>query len=436
MSGADSRRRVPRTDALLADERLAEAALRLGQTIVKDAVRHVQRELRSGEFVIEPESGGPQTSEQMVTAVLQRLPVAATQLSAVINATGILLHTNLGRAPLSAAARAALMVASGYVDVEFDLASGRRAKRGAGALDAALAAVTGTQAVHVVNNGAAAVLLAAATLARGKEVIISRGEMVEIGDRFRLPDLVEAAGARLREVGSTNRTHLRDYAAAVNENTAFVLKVHSSNFSMDGFVSSVAIGDLVGLGVPVVADLGGGLLAPDPLLPNEPDVQTAIGSGAALVTCSGDKLLGGPQCGLAFGDTETIERLRTHPMARALRLDKLALAALEATLRGPTPPVWQSLRIDQRELQRRSARLASATGGTVVPHDGQVGGGVASGQLLPGWAVAYDPALADRMRLGTPPVIGRVTRDQFLIDLRCVPVQSDDELIQAVLACM
>jgi L-seryl-tRNA(Ser) seleniumtransferase len=209
----------------------------------------------------------------------------------------VLLHTNLGRAPLSAAARAALEVAAGTCDVELDLVTGERGARGAGAIDALLAAVPAAAAAHVANNGAAALALVALTLAQGREMVVARGELVEIGDGFRIPALLEATGARLREVGTTNRVTRADYAAAIGEDTAFVLKVHPSNFVVRGFTSACGVDELAGLGVPVVADIGSGLLAPHPLLPDEPDAATALAQGAALVTASGDKLLGGPQAG-------------------------------------------------------------------------------------------------------------------------------------------
>ena len=290
------------------------------------------------------------------------LPARAASTRPVINATGVVLHTNLGRAPLSAAAVEALVDAAGATDVEFDLATGARARRGRGALAALAAAVPAAEAVHVVNNGAAALVLATTALAAGREVVISRGELVEIGDGFRLTDLIESTGARLREVGTTNRTNLADYADAVGPQTGCILKVHPSNFRVEGFTSSVDVGALAGLGVPVVADLGSGLLAREPLLPDEPDADTALRAGADLVTGSGDKLLGGPQAGLLLGRTAVVERLRRHPLARALRVDKLTLAALEATLRGPRTPTWTALHADPDVLRaalhraRRGAR--------------------------------------------------------------------------------
>jgi L-seryl-tRNA(Ser) seleniumtransferase len=425
MSADDPRRRVPRTDVALADPRLAAAVERLGPVLVKQAVVAAQARARTGEIA----------PEQVVAAAEADLPAGATTLRRVLNATGVVLHTNLGRAPLSAAAVAALEVAAGCVDVEYDVVDGSRARRGRGTLAALRAAVPDAQDVLVVNNGAAALVLATTALAAGREVVVSRGELVEIGDGFRLPNLIASTGARLREVGTTNRTHLRDYAEAVGPDTGCVLKVHPSNFRVEGFTSEVGVAELATLGVPVVADTGSGLLAPSPLLPDEPDAATALRAGAAVVTASGDKLLGGPQAGLVLGRGDVVERLRRHPLARALRVDKLTLAALEATLRGPLPPTWAALQADPEQLRARCAAVAEQVGGEVVPSDGAVGGGGAPGQVLRGWAVALPAAYAPRLRSGEPCVVGRVERDRCLLDLRCVLPADDAQLVEAVRAC-
>jgi L-seryl-tRNA(Ser) seleniumtransferase len=422
VSADDPRRRVPRTDVALADPRLAGAASRLGPALVKAAVVAAQGRARAGEIA----------PEDVVAAAAASLPSGATTLRPVLNATGVVLHTNLGRAALSAAAVEALGVAAGAVDVEYDVADGSRARRGRGTLAALRAAVPDAEDVLVVNNGAAALVLATTALAAGREVVVSRGEMVEIGDGFRLPDLIASTGARLREVGTTNRTHLRDYADAVGPDTGCVLKVHPSNFRVEGFTSSVDVAELATLGVPVVADTGSGLLAPDPLLPDEPDAASALRAGAAVVTASGDKLLGGPQAGLLLGRADVVERLRRHPLARALRVDKLVLAALEATLRGPVPPTWSALRADPEVLRERCAAVAAQVGGEVVPSDGAVGGGGAPGQALPGWAVALPAAYAPALRAGDPCVVGRVERDRCLLDLRCIAPADDARLVAAV----
>ena len=418
----DPRRAVPRTDAVLADPRLVLAQQRLGRPAVKAAVAEAQQRVRAG--AVAPEAAAD--------VAVGLLPPSASSLRPVLNATGIVLHTNLGRAPLSTAAVEAVVAAAGYVDVEYDVATGVRAGRGRGALQALREAVPDAGQVAVVNNGAAALVLATTALSAGRELLVSRGELVEIGDGFRLPDLIASTGAVLREVGTTNRTRLEDYVRAVGPLTAGVLKIHPSNFRVEGFTGSVGVAELAGLGLPVIADVGSGLLAPDPLLPDEPDAATALQAGAAVVTCSADKLLGGPQAGLLLGQAAVVDRLRRHPLYRALRCDKTSLAALEATLRGPVPPVWQALRATG--LRERAVALADAVGGLVVACDGAVGGGGAPGQVLAGWAVALPPAYAQVLRLGTPSVVGRVQDGRCLLDLRCVPPGDDVRVRDAVLA--
>ncbi|MBW8729973.1 MAG: L-seryl-tRNA(Sec) selenium transferase, partial [Terrabacter sp.] len=297
----------------------------------------------------------------------------------------------------------------------------------------------------VVNNGAAALVLATTALAAGREVLVSRGEMVEIGDGFRLPDLIASTGARLREVGTTNRTTVDDYAAALGPDTGCVLKVHPSNFRVEGFTSAASVEQLArlrmpdGAPAPLVVDIGSGLLRGDPLLPDEPDAASSLAAGASVVTASGDKLLGGPQAGLVLGDDATVERLRRHPLARALRVDKLTLAALEATLRGPVPPVAAYLHADVSALRARTEALADVLADVlakdlvaVVPVEGRVGGGGAPGVPLPGWALALPEECAGRLRVGDPGVVARVERGRCLVDLRCVPVESDPDLARAV----
>ncbi|MGW3794529.1 L-seryl-tRNA(Sec) selenium transferase [Micromonospora arida] len=422
----DPRRRVPRTDTLLADPVLATAALTLGREQVKAIVSHAQGRARRGEL----------NPDEVRDAAVAALPTPGPRV--VLNATGVVLHTNLGRAPLSSAAVAAVVAAAGHTDVELDLVTGRRARRGRGALDALAAAVPDAGAVHVVNNGAAALVLAATALAAGREIVVSRGELVEIGDGFRLPDLLESTGARLREVGTTNRTTLADYAAALGPQTGFVLKVHPSNFRVTGFTSAVGVRQLSTLGVPVVADIGSGLLGADPLLADEPDAASTLRAGAALVTASGDKLLGGPQAGLLLGDVEVIERLRRHPLARALRVDKLTLAALAATLHQPDTPTRAALHTDPGALRERVERLRDRLGADgrkaeVVPAVAVVGGGGAPGVELDSWALSLPERYAVPLRTGDPPVLGRVVRGRLLLDLRCVPADADEAVREAVL---
>ncbi|MCW2734476.1 MAG: selA [Mycobacterium sp.] len=432
----DPRRRVPRTDALLADPRLLEAQDVLGRTLVKAVIVDAQRRARAGE--IPPED----VADNAVAA----LPVSAASLKPVINATGVVVHTNLGRAPLSRAAVDAVVTASGATDVEFDLTTGRRARRGRGAMAALADAVPTAQGVHVVNNNAAALLLAAMTLAPGREIVVSRGELIEIGDGFRLPELMQSTGSRFREVGTTNRTHLRDYADAIGPDTGFVLKVHPSNYHVSGFTSTVAIADLAtlvrgersdgGLTVPLVVDIGSGLLTPHPLLSDEPDATTALRQGADLVTASGDKLLGGPQAGLLFGTAELVERLRRHPAARALRVDKLTLAALEATLVGPPTPVAQALDADVAELRARAERLASRLpDARAVDCIAAVGGGGAPDVSLPSAAVSLPESYAVALRSGDPAVVGRLEDGRCLLDLRTVAPDDDEALAAAVQKC-
>jgi L-seryl-tRNA(Sec) selenium transferase len=420
-SGLDARRAVPRTDAVLADPLLAAALARLGRERVRSAVRAAQNRVRTGEL-------RPGDVAAAAAAAL-RSPGMRT----VINATGTVLHTNLGRAALHPDAIAAVVAAAGPADVEYDLASGQRARRGRWALDALRAALPDAQDVLVVNNGAAALLLAVTALAAGREVVWSRGEMVEIGAGFRLPELVASAGATVREVGTTNRTSAADYT--VDERTGCLLKVHPSNFRISGFTAAPSVAALAGLGAPLIVDVGSGLLQPDPLMPDEPDVTSALRAGADLVTASGDKLLGGPQAGIVAGSAALVELLRRHPMARALRVDKLTLAALGATLTARSTPTYDALHADAAELRQRAERIAAQVpGAMVVPADGVVGGGGAPGVLLAGWAVSLDAALAAPLRRGEPAVVGRIAGGRLLLDLRAVPASADEALAGAVLA--
>jgi L-seryl-tRNA(Ser) seleniumtransferase len=415
---SDPRRRIPGTDTLLAEPRLAEAVRRLGRPLVKGAVTDAQRRARTGEIA----------PEDVVEAAVGGLPERAGSLRPLINATGVLVHTNLGRAPLSHAARDAV------------LAEGRRARRGRGALTALARAVPGAGAVHVVNNNAAALLLCALALAAGgREIVISRGELVEIGDGFRIPELLAGTGALLREVGTTNRTTARDYAGAVGPETAFLLKVHPSNFQVTGFTAAAGVAELAALGPPLVVDIGSGLLSPHPLLPDEPDAATALRDGAALVTASGDKLLGGPQAGLLLGDAPLVERLRRHPAARALRVDKLTLAALEATLRGPEAPVVTALTAEEAGLRSRAALLVerlrdAGVQAVVIRTEAVIGGGGAPAVTLPSAAVGLPPGYGRPLRTGPVPVIGRVEAGRCLLDLRTVAASEDRALLDSVLA--
>ncbi len=417
---------------MLRDPRLTEVIDGLGRDLVKQRIRDAQHRVRAGDLA----------ADDLVGEVLDGLPSSPVSLTRVLNATGVLVHTNLGRAPLSAAAVRALAEAAGTNDVELDLATGRRGRRGRGALDALRDAVPAAGDVHVVGNGAAALALAVTALGGpGRTVVIARGEMIEIGDGFRLPELLEATGTRLREVGTTNRVTVDDYVAAIDETTAFVLKVHPSNFVVSGFTSTVPPEQLADRGVPLVVDIGSGLLAPHPALPDEPDMTTMLAAGADLVTSSGDKLLGGPQAGILAGDADLVHRLRRHPLARALRVDKLTLAALEATLRGPTPPVVAGLEADAGQLFDRARRLADelvARGvrAEAVHSVAAVGGGGAPGVELPSAAVALPEDTAEALRAGRPAVLGRVHEGRCLLDLRALPAADDPELLGLVIAAV
>jgi L-seryl-tRNA(Ser) seleniumtransferase len=364
-------------------------------------------------------------------------------LRRVLNATGVIVHTNLGRAPLAASVRAAVArAAEGYSNLELDLETGARGSRHAH-VEGLLRELTGAEAAIAVNNCAGATLLAAAALAGpGREVIVSRGQLVEIGGGFRVPDVIAQAGARLVEVGTTNRTRRADYEQAIAPDTGAILRAHPSNFRQLGFVQEVEIEELCELGVPVIDDVGSGVLADEiELLGDEPPVRRSVRAGAALVCFSGDKLLGGPQAGLIVGRAEAVAAARAHPLARALRLDKLGLAALEATLqlyRDPEQarreiPVLAMLTADESALRDRAERLAAAIGGpaVVVAATARVGGGALPLLELPGPAVAValpgmsPDELAARLRAADPAVVGRIEDGRLLLDPRTL---GDDEI--------
>jgi L-seryl-tRNA(Ser) seleniumtransferase len=387
--------------------------------------------------------GGASDDADLVARAAARL---RPSLRRVVNATGVIVHTNLGRAPLPEAARAAAsLAAGGYSNLELDLADGRRGSRHEHV--AALAReLTGAEDALVVNNCAAAVLLASAALAGdGREIVVSRGQLIEIGGSFRIPDVVAQSGAVLREVGTTNRTRLRDFAAALGDATGAILRAHPSNFRALGFVEEVEIEALCGLGVPVIDDVGSGVLADDiAVLAEEPSVRRSVRAGAALVCFSGDKLLGGPQAGVMVGTADAVGAARRHPLARALRIDKLSLAALEATLalyRDPERarreiPVLAMLEADRCTLTGRAERLAAAVGGEVVEAVAKVGGGALPLLELEGPAVALPgrdaEATAARLRGGEPPVLARIQDGRVLLDPRTMA----DEEVEWVAAAL
>lgn len=358
----------------------------------------------------------------------------------VLNATGVIVHTNLGRAPLAEAALDHVREATrGYSNLEFDLTTGSRGSR-QDHVAGILRRLTGAEAALVVNNNAAAVLLALAALAEGREVIVSRGELIEIGDGFRIPDVLARSGARLVEVGTTNRTRAADYEQAIGPETAVLLRVHQSNFRIVGFTEQPRVEELAAVArrhaLPLVDDLGSGVLE---ALTDEPSAREALSAGADLVCFSGDKLLGGPQAGIVAGRADLVERLRRHPLQRALRADKLTIAALEGTLQlhldAPERiPVLRMLREPATAARERAKRLAAAVGGTVEETVARVGGGALPLAELPSFACAIEEALVGPLRTGSPPVIGIVRDGRLLLDCRTLDDDEVDEVTAAVRA--
>ncbi|HET7235049.1 MAG TPA: L-seryl-tRNA(Sec) selenium transferase, partial [Actinomycetota bacterium] len=366
---SEPRRKIPSLDAILRSEPGRRASAALGRPVLKRTLQTVIEEARAAaERGIEPPS-----RDELLARAAGLASWAVSGLTPVINATGVVLHTGLGRAPLPEGAATAVRAAGGYADLEVDRSSGSRGRRTTRA-ELLLTALTGAEDAIVVNNGAAALLLALAALARGKQVVVSRGELIEIGGEFRIPDILAASGARLVEVGTTNRTRAADYRAALSERTALVLKVHPSNYRVLGFTAAASASELSGLarraGVPFVYDLGSGLLERQHGFPaDEPSAVQALADGADLVVFSGDKLLGGPQAGIALGRADLVVRLRRHPIARAVRVDKMQVAALEHVLaayaRGDLAeiPVWRMLREPVAEVRHRAELLARALDG-------------------------------------------------------------------------
>lgn len=443
-------RALPSVDRLM---RAARAALgdTVPQAVLRDAARaeleHARRALQAG---ADADVATLDHLVQQVSSYLARL--LTPSLRPLINATGVIIQTNLGRAPLSAAALTAMQaVGAGYANLEYDLERGERGSRTVH-LESLLTRLSGAEAALAVNNNAAAVYLALIALAAGREVIVSRGQAVEIGGGFRIPDVLRQSGALLVEVGTTNRTYAQDYAAAITERTALLLLVHSSNFRLIGFVHEPELAELAAVGhshaVPLLDDLGSGTLLPTTPygLAPEPTVQERVAAGADLVTFSGDKLLGGPQAGLIVGRRELVERLRRHPLARALRVDKTTIAGLEATLqsylRGQATseiPVWRMITAPLSDLQTRAAALAAtlqaaALHAEVVECRSAVGGGSLPGETLPSAGVAVAPGAdgadrcAARLRLGTPAVVARIAEGRLIVDLRTV-LAEDDQIL-------
>ena len=425
-------RDLPSVDELLRDERLAGEPRELVVPAARAALEQAREEIKTG---LDP--------EPLVDAVLRELARARRpSLRRVLNATGVLVHTNLGRAPLADAALARVAeVGAGYSNLEYDLERGERGSRQdhlAGLLGRLTGA--GAEAALVVNNNAAAVLLALAALAEGREVVVSRGELIEIGDGFRIPDVLARSGAHLVEVGTTNRTRAADYERAIGPETAVLLRVHQSNFRVVGFSEQPQLAELAAIAhardLPLVDDLGSGALG---RVGDEPTPAESLRAGADLVCFSGDKLLGGPQAGIVVGRADLVERLRRHPLQRALRADKLTLAALEGTLMlalDPTTrdevPVLRMLHEPIESVRARAERLAELVDGEVEDTVARVGGGALPLAELPSAACAVEEELAERLRLGAPPVIALVRDGRTLLDCRTLTDAEVDEVAAAV----
>ena len=423
--------KLPRVDDVLADPALVGHPV--AYALKKRAVQAHLAELRANREEA--------TTEEVATAVARSWDaLLVPRPQAVINATGVVLHTNLGRAPLAEGAVAAMVAAAGVCALEFEVETGRRGSRMTW-LRPLLRALLAAEDVHAVNNGAAALLLACTTLGAPGGVVLSRGQMVEIGDGFRVAEMVTAGGVRVVEVGSTNRTHLADYAAAIEGGASAILWVHRSNFTQAGFVHQPTLRALHGLaterGVPLIADLGSGSLGG---IGAEPTVQEYLSEGADVVTFSGDKLLGGPQAGLLAGRTGLVERCRRHPMARALRLDKTGIAALHATAaahaRGEALPLLARIAASVAELKARAGRIAAALGWTECVRDSEatIGGGSLPGEVLASVAIAVPTRHPDRVAraLRLAGVIGRVQDDTLLLDLRGVAPTEDAGVVAAL----
>jgi len=439
---ADPRRRLPSVDRVLAAPEVQRLVELYGRELVGVQVRSALATLR--EEALREGGAGPGAEAGLAERIRRLVEEAlGPPLRRVLNATGVLLHTNLGRAPLAPEVAATLPgLVDAACDLELELADGRRGDRNRRA-ERLLSLLTGAEAAVVANNNAAALALAVAAVAAPGEVIVSRGELVEIGGSFRIPEMLAAAGARLVEVGTTNRTRLDDYRRAIGPDTRMLLKVHPSNYRIVGFTAGVAIAQLAGLarerGLPLLVDEGAGLLRPrrEPQLADHPSISELLGAGAHLVCGSGDKLLGGPQAGLLVGARELVARCRNHPLYRALRPSRLAYAALDGVLRRhvagaplPLDGLWP-----QPESHRaRVAAVAAAVGGEVIEADAYVGGGAAPEAPIRGPVVALpgEDALLARLRAGEPPVVGYLRDGRLLLDLRTVAAADDAALVAAV----
>ena len=445
-------RNLPSVESVVVTEALAEVAAVYQREWVVNLVRQQLEEARQ-----RVREGGTAPAAGEVAEAVRRSIESMIRVvpRPVINATGVIIHTNLGRAPLSRAAiDAMLQAAQGYTDLELNLTDGRRGSRQAH-LQPLLQQLTGAEAALVVNNNASAVLLGLSALAAGKEVIVSRGEAVEIGGGFRIPDVLRQSGATLVDVGTTNRTYVRDYEGGISDNTATLLKAHASNFRVQGFTASVAPGELVELGqqhgIPVLHDVGSGcLLSTEKYgLAHEPTPQESVAAGMGLVFFSGDKLLGGPQAGIIVGQRELVQRLEQHPLARAVRIDKVSLAGLTATLlhylrqeAEREVPVWQMIAAPADTIRDRANRWQSLLNGSasVEPGRSAIGGGSLPEETLPSWVVALScqgvpggpEEVMSRLRQSAPPVVARIEEDRLLLDPRTVLPEEGEALLYGV----
>jgi L-seryl-tRNA(Ser) seleniumtransferase len=454
-------RHLPSIDQLLRRDGLRDLISAAGRDAVRDRLREVLAEFRLEIVGANGSATAPADSDEIAVEIESRLNARfdlrrRSRTQRVINATGVALHTNLGRAPLGRRALEAINEAAGYCNLEYDLETGRRGKRGSG-LEAMLRELTGCQAAAVVNNCAAAVLITLNTLAEGGEVLISRGELIEIGGSFRIPDVIEKSGARIREVGTTNRTRLGDYEKAVNENTRVILRAHPSNYRVIGFTEKPSLEDLAGLArerdLPLFEDLGSGCLVD--LTPigvrDEPTIAHSIRAGCSVVSFSGDKLLGGPQAGIILGEAEAIKRIKSNPLMRALRVDKLTYAALEASVDSylsgraiEEMPVLAALHATKETITRRArafvrrARSVGALNLNLLDGHSVVGGGSAPETQLPTTliGVASRRMSADeiekKLRGARPPVIVRIVEDRVVLDLRTVAPDEEKYLLEAL----
>jgi L-seryl-tRNA(Ser) seleniumtransferase len=454
-------RHLPSIDQLLRRDGLKDLIAVAGRDAVRDRLREVLAEIRR-EFVnSNGDAPAPADSEKIAGEIERRLNARfelrrRSHTQRVINATGVVLHTNLGRAPLSRGAVEAIGEAAGYCNLEYDLETGRRGKRGSG-LEATLRELVGCEAAAVVNNCAAAVLITLNTLAEGGEVLVSRGELIEIGGSFRIPDVIAKSGARIREVGTTNRTRLGDYERAINEQTRVILRAHPSNYRIIGFTEKPAVEDLANLArernLPLFEDLGSGCLVDLNTIGirDEPTVAHSIKAGCSVVSFSGDKLFGGPQAGIILGEAETVKRIKSNPLMRALRVDKLTYAGLEATMRSYLSgrateeiPALAALYMTEETIARRArafvrrARSIGALSLKLMDGHSVVGGGSAPESHLPTMLIGITSPLmgADeiekRLRRNCPPVIVRIVEDQIVLDLRTVTPGDEEDLMEAL----